>query len=154
MIRKTPLFITLILLVTLIAWGSTPRHAATNDLWSAMPTGESQYSSPDNERSKKQARKQAKKERKQSKDELPSEPQPALAKEVKLSAGGNTTTLRFADAHLSTGVRLRYAESGDPAGRPIILLHGYTDSWFTFTRVLPYFDPGWHVYIPDQRGHG
>lgn len=29
--------------------------------------------------------------------------------------------LRFADVHLKTGVRLRYAEQGDPAGHPIIL---------------------------------
>jgi pimeloyl-ACP methyl ester carboxylesterase len=34
------------------------------------------------------------------------------------------------------------------------LLHGYTDSWFSFTRALPYFDPSWRVYILDQRGHG
>ncbi len=62
--------------------------------------------------------------------------------------------LRFADARLATGVRLRYAEGGDPTGRPIILLHGYADSWFSFSRALPYLDPSYHVYIPDQRGHG
>jgi hypothetical protein len=40
---------------------------------------------------------------------------------------------RFADVRLSTGVRLRYLEQGDPAGRPVILLHGLTDSWFSST---------------------
>jgi hypothetical protein len=45
--------------------------------------------------------------------------------------------LRSADVQLATGVRLRYAEQGDPAGQPIILLHGYSDSWFSFSRVTP-----------------
>ncbi len=62
--------------------------------------------------------------------------------------------MRFADVRLKTGVRLRYAEQGDPAGHPIILLHGYTDSGFSFSRVLPVFDPAYHVYVLDQRGHG
>lgn len=64
------------------------------------------------------------------------------------------TPLQFADARLATGVRLRYAEQGDPAGRPVILLHGYTDSSFSFSRVLPHLDPAQHVYALDQRGHG
>jgi non-heme chloroperoxidase len=71
-----------------------------------------------------------------------------------ISTGSHATALRFADAHLKTGVRLRYAESGAAAGHPIILLHGYTDSWFSFSRALPYFDPSDHVFALDQRGHG
>jgi non-heme chloroperoxidase len=61
---------------------------------------------------------------------------------------------RFADAKLSTGVRLRYAELGDPAHHPLILLHGYTDSWFSFSRVLPELAEMFRVYALDQRGHG
>ena len=63
-------------------------------------------------------------------------------------------TLRFADAHLSTGVRLRYAEQGDPNGLPLILLHGYTDSWFSFSGVLPELAQTCRVFALDQRGHG
>jgi non-heme chloroperoxidase len=62
--------------------------------------------------------------------------------------------LRFADVRLTTGVRLRYAEQGDPAGPPIILLHGYSDSWFSFSRVLPLFPARYRIYALDQRGHG
>ncbi len=29
---------------------------------------------------------------------------------------------------LSTGIRLRYSEAGDPAAPPAILLHGYSDA--------------------------
>src|SRR5262245_1778152 len=157
MIRKTPLFIIILTLVTLITSGSVPRSSASNDLRTAIPSGEPQYPSRENERSKKvekQARKQAKQARRQAKKETPSGSQSAPADVEELSTGSHMPSLRFADARLTTGVRLRYAEGGDPAGRPIILLHGYTDSWFSFTRALPYFDPSWRVYILDQRGHG
>ncbi|MBK9317149.1 MAG: alpha/beta hydrolase [Acidobacteria bacterium] len=62
--------------------------------------------------------------------------------------------LRFSTTRLKNGVRMHYAEWGKPGGRPIILLHGLSDSWFSYSRVLPYFDPNWCVYILDQRGHG
>ncbi|MFN8558583.1 MAG: alpha/beta hydrolase [Dehalococcoidia bacterium] len=62
--------------------------------------------------------------------------------------------LRFADAHLATGVRLRYAEQGDPAGPALVLLHGYSDSWYSWSGVLPLLPPHYHVFALDQRGHG
>jgi non-heme chloroperoxidase len=62
--------------------------------------------------------------------------------------------LRFADVRLSTGVRLRYLVQGDPAGRPVILIHGITDSWFSFSRVLPEISTAHRVYALDLRGHG
>ena len=61
---------------------------------------------------------------------------------------------RFADAHLITGVRLRYAEQGDRGGQPIIMLHGLADSWFSFSRVLPALAATYHIYALDLRGHG
>jgi non-heme chloroperoxidase len=61
---------------------------------------------------------------------------------------------RFADVRLSTGVRLRYLEQGDPAGRPVILIHGLTDSWFSFSRILPGISKAHRVYPLDLRGHG
>jgi non-heme chloroperoxidase len=61
---------------------------------------------------------------------------------------------RFADVRLSTGVRLRYLEQGDPAGQPVILIHGITDSWFSFSRVLPGISKAHRVYALDLRGHG
>jgi pimeloyl-ACP methyl ester carboxylesterase len=70
------------------------------------------------------------------------------------STGNGAPGLRFADVRLKTGVRLHYAEQGNPAGQPIILLHGYTDSWFSFSRVLPSLDARYHVYALDLRGHG
>jgi non-heme chloroperoxidase len=62
---------------------------------------------------------------------------------------------RFATARLSTGVQLRYTEHGTPDTEPIVCLHGYTDSSFSYSRVAPLLaDLGYHVYALDQRGHG
>jgi pimeloyl-ACP methyl ester carboxylesterase/tetratricopeptide (TPR) repeat protein len=63
-------------------------------------------------------------------------------------------TLRFDNVQLKTGARLRYAEQGDHDGPPIIMLHGYTDSWYSFSRVLPLLSTRYHVYAIDLRGHG
>jgi non-heme chloroperoxidase len=54
---------------------------------------------------------------------------------------------------LSTGVRLHYAERGDPRGEAIVFLHGYSDSWFSFSRVLPLLSPSYHAFALTQRGH-
>jgi non-heme chloroperoxidase len=55
---------------------------------------------------------------------------------------------------LSTGVRLHYAERGDRRGEAIIFLHGYSDSWFSFSRVLPLLSPEYHAFALTERGHG
>ena len=34
-------------------------------------------------------------------------------------------------------VALEYVEQGDASGVPVILLHGYSDSWHSFELVLP-----------------
>ena len=60
----------------------------------------------------------------------------------------------FATIQLATGVRLHYAERGDREGEAIIFLHGYSDSWFSFSRVLPLLSPEYHAFALTQRGHG
>lgn len=51
-------------------------------------------------------------------------------------------------------VRLEYAEQGDPSGVPVVLLHGITDSWRSFERVLPHLPGSIHAFALSQRGHG
>ena len=62
--------------------------------------------------------------------------------------------VEFATAPLTTDVTLHYAERGDRGGEAIILLHGYSDSWFSFSRVLPLLSPSYHAFALTQRGHG
>ena len=49
---------------------------------------------------------------------------------------------------------LRIVERGDRRGATVVLLHGFTDSWRSFERVLPHFPPSQHVVAVTQRGHG
>jgi pimeloyl-ACP methyl ester carboxylesterase len=61
---------------------------------------------------------------------------------------------KVASIRLSTGVTLPYVEQGDPAGTPVLLLHGITDSWRSFEPVLLHLPDSIHAFALTQRGHG
>ena len=69
-------------------------------------------------------------------------------------ASADAGEVEFSSVQLKTGIRMRYAYKGDPSGIPVLLLHGYGDSWYSYSPVLPLLDKKYRVYIPDQRGHG
>lgn len=60
-----------------------------------------------------------------------------------------TRTVRTRD-----GVRLPYVEQGDPDGIPVLLLHGYSDSWRSWEPVLRHLPPTIRAVALTQRGHG
>ncbi|HXV77729.1 MAG TPA: alpha/beta fold hydrolase [Candidatus Polarisedimenticolaceae bacterium] len=62
--------------------------------------------------------------------------------------------MRFAKLRLATGPSLHYAEHGDPDGEPVLFLHGWPDSWFSFSRVLPLLPERLRAVVIDQRGFG
>lgn len=53
---------------------------------------------------------------------------------------------------LPTGLGLELAQRG--SGRPVIFLHGYTDSWYSHNGVLEALPADVHAIAPSQRGHG
>ena len=55
---------------------------------------------------------------------------------------------------LPNRVKLQYVEHGDPSGLPLILLHGYADSWRSFELVLPHLPKSVRAFALTQRGHG
>jgi pimeloyl-ACP methyl ester carboxylesterase len=59
-----------------------------------------------------------------------------------------------AQVKLASGVHLHYVEYGDPDGTPILFLHGWPDSWFSWSRVLPLLPPSFRALALDQRGFG
>lgn len=59
-----------------------------------------------------------------------------------------------ATVSLPTGVRLEYTERGDPRGIPVILLHGFTDSWRSWDLASPHLPSSLRVFALTQRGHG
>ena len=64
------------------------------------------------------------------------------------------SAIRHDFARLSSGVRLQYAEQGDPQGEPVVCLHGWPDSSFSFSRMLDCVPERFRVLVPDQRGFG
>jgi pimeloyl-ACP methyl ester carboxylesterase len=66
-----------------------------------------------------------------------------------------TSTITTKQAELPNGLRLPYTERGDPAGAPpLLLLHGYTDSWRSFAPLLPHLPASIRAIAPTMRGHG
>jgi non-heme chloroperoxidase len=55
---------------------------------------------------------------------------------------------------LPNGLNLPYREQGDASGVPVILLHGFADSWHSFERVLPHLPQSIRAIALTQRGHG
>ena len=53
---------------------------------------------------------------------------------------------------LSSGVTLEVAEQG--RGPAVLFLHGVTDSWRSFERILPLLPAELRAIVPSQRGHG
>lgn len=73
---------------------------------------------------------------------------------VELAASQTALPVRVHEVRLPSGVRLRYFDQGPVGGPTVLMLHGYTDSSFSFSRVLPLMPAGVRVIVPDQRGHG
>lgn len=61
---------------------------------------------------------------------------------------------RHAMVSLETGPKLHYVETGDPKGQPLVLLHGWPDSWFTYSLVMALLPERLRAIAIDQRGYG
>ena len=55
---------------------------------------------------------------------------------------------------LPNQVRLPYAEQGHSSSLPVVLLHGFADSWRSFELVLPHLPEAIHAFALTLRGHG
>ncbi len=55
---------------------------------------------------------------------------------------------------LPNGMTMAYVEMGNPAGHPVILVHGYTDNARDWVPLVPYLDPSDRLVLVDIRGHG
>ena len=49
---------------------------------------------------------------------------------------------------------LEYLEDGDPAGTPVVLVHGFPDIPATWEQVVPRLPPGLRIIRPYLRGYG
>ena len=55
---------------------------------------------------------------------------------------------------LTNGETLAYVPLGDPAGPPVVLIHGYTDNARDWVPLVPYLSPHFRLILVDIRGHG
>jgi len=55
---------------------------------------------------------------------------------------------------LPDGEKLAYVPIGDPAGKPVVLIHGYTDSARDWVPLVPYLSRQFRLILVDIRGHG
>jgi pimeloyl-ACP methyl ester carboxylesterase len=55
---------------------------------------------------------------------------------------------------LPNGQTLAYVSMGDPAGAPVVLIHGYTDNARDWVPLVPYLSPRFRLILVDIRGHG
>ena len=64
------------------------------------------------------------------------------------------STRQIKTVQLPNDVRLQYVEQGDESGVPVLLLHGVTDSWYSFDLMLPHLPNSIRAFALSQRGHG
>lgn len=62
--------------------------------------------------------------------------------------------MRFAKVRLATGPEINFAEHGASGGEPIVFLHGWPDSWFSFSSVASSLPSNYRSFLLDQRGFG
>jgi pimeloyl-ACP methyl ester carboxylesterase len=56
---------------------------------------------------------------------------------------------------LSNGLHMRVAMSGPDNGIPLVFMHGWPESWFSWRHQLTFFGKrGYRVLAPDMRGYG
>ena len=55
---------------------------------------------------------------------------------------------------LPNGITLGYIEMGDPSGRPVVLIHGFTDNARDWVPLIPYLAKAQRLIVVDIRGHG
>ncbi|MFP4625076.1 MAG: alpha/beta fold hydrolase [Natronomonas sp.] len=51
-------------------------------------------------------------------------------------------------------VRLHYVTAGDRDAPPVVLLHGWPQTWYEWRRIMPALATHYHVIAPDIRGLG
>ena len=67
---------------------------------------------------------------------------------------GSGVAVSVRELELPSGIRLPYVEQGAPSGVPMLLVHGYTDSWRSFEGVLAHLPKSVRAFALTLRGHG
>ena len=52
------------------------------------------------------------------------------------------------------GITIHAVRAGDPAKPSLLLLHGWPEFWFTWSKIIPALAADYDVIAPDLRGFG
>ena len=58
------------------------------------------------------------------------------------------------EALLPDGIKLAYADLGPRDGKPVVLIHGYTNDARNWAPLIPRLEAGLRLILVDMRGHG
>jgi non-heme chloroperoxidase len=75
-----------------------------------------------------------------------------LAHDLIATATFGEMTSRY--VHTATGLRMHYVEQGDLHGEPLLFVHGWPDSWFSYSLVLDALPSSYRALAVDLRGFG
>lgn len=56
------------------------------------------------------------------------------------------------ESSMVNGIRMHYVVAG--GGRPVVLLHGWPQTWYMWRKVIPRLAKHYTVIAPDLRGYG
>lgn len=54
----------------------------------------------------------------------------------------------------AAGIPLHVVEAGEPGAPPVVLLHGWPETWRCWQSVIPLLEGRYRLVVPDQRGFG
>ena len=52
------------------------------------------------------------------------------------------------------GTELHYVAAGTEEGTPVLLVHGFPETWWTFRKLIPLLAASHRIYAVDLRGFG
>lgn len=52
------------------------------------------------------------------------------------------------------GIRIHVVTAGPPTGEPVVLLHGFPETWYEWRHAIPELAERYRVIVPDTRGFG
>jgi FAD/FMN-containing dehydrogenase len=73
---------------------------------------------------------------------------------AQVKATWDPTNVFHGNQNVAPALQLPYVEQGDPDGIPVLMLHGYSDSWRSFEHVMAHLPDDLRAIAVTQRGHG
>lgn len=54
----------------------------------------------------------------------------------------------------ANGIRIHVVTAGPPDGEPVLLIHGFPETWYEWRKTIPALEDGYRLIAPDTRGFG